>query len=162
LLKQAQGFADTFNCAAATHQTVQFILVKGGALNDGKSQSRIADERAPIDAMLNAISGVVDAQDGRCDSQGNKIPHSHAPLVTIVAQAGIGVAASDGSHIVAGEVVHFASGRDTHIAVREALTLHSGQSIGLLASNCFVASLGALLTQTGCSEKQAHLPQKIG
>jgi type VI secretion system secreted protein VgrG len=133
LLKQAQGFADTFNRAAATHQTVQFILVKGGAHNGDNSQSRLDDERAPIDAMLKAISGIVDAHDGSIDGQGQKTPHMHAPLVVVTAQAGFGVAANDGLHIAAGEVAHFASGRDTHIAVGEALTMHSGQALGLLA-----------------------------
>jgi uncharacterized protein (DUF2345 family) len=133
LMKQAQGFADTFNRAAATHQTVQFILVKGGALNGEKCLSRLDDDLAPIAAMLKAISGLVDAKDGSFDSQGNKIPHTHAPLVVVTAQAGIGVAASDGLHITAGEVAHFASGRDMHLAVGEALTVHTGQAIGLLA-----------------------------
>jgi uncharacterized protein involved in type VI secretion and phage assembly len=133
LLKQAQGFADTFNRAAATHQTVQFMLVKGGAHNGANSQSRLDDERAPIDAMLKAISGIVDAHDGSIDGQGQKIPHMHAPLMVVTAQAGFGVAARDGLHIAAGEVAHFASGRDMHIAVGEALTMHSGQALGLLA-----------------------------
>jgi uncharacterized protein (DUF2345 family) len=133
LLKQAQGFADTFNRATATHQTVQFILVKGGAHNGEESQSRLDDERTPIAAMLKAISGVVDAQNGTSDGQGKKIPHMHAPLVVVTAQAGLGVAASDGLHIAAGEVAHFASGRDMNIAVGEALTMHSGQALGLLA-----------------------------
>jgi type VI secretion system VgrG family protein len=133
LLKQAQGFADTFNRAAALHQTVQFILVKGGAHNGGNSQSRLDVERAPIDAMLKAISGIVDAHDGSIDGRGQKIPHMHAPMVVVTAQAGFGVAASDGLHIAAGEVAHFASGRDLHIAVGDALTMHAGQAVGLLA-----------------------------
>ncbi|WP_460839262.1 type VI secretion system Vgr family protein [Noviherbaspirillum agri] len=133
LMKQAKNFAETFNRAATTHQTVQFILVKGHAHNGEKSQSRIDDELSPIDAMLKMISGVVDAQDGSTNSQGKKIPHMHAPLVVVTAQAGIGVAASDGVHIAAGEVAHFASGRDMNIAAAETLSIHSGQAIGLLA-----------------------------
>lgn len=134
LLKQAKSFADSLNQAAATHQTVQFVLVKGGALNGEKSQSRIDAEQAPIDAMLKAISGLVDAQDGNVDGQGQKVPHMHKPLVVVTAQAGIGVAASDGLHIAAGEVAHFASGHDMQIAVGHTLTVHSGQAIGMLAS----------------------------
>ncbi|HJV75988.1 MAG TPA: type VI secretion system Vgr family protein [Noviherbaspirillum sp.] len=133
LMKQAKGFADSFNKAAATHQTVQFILVKGHAHNGESSQSRIDDKLAPIDAMLKMISGLVDAQDGSVNGQGEKIPHMHAPLVVVTAQEGIGIAASDGLHIAAGEVAHFASGRDLHIAAGEALTVHSGQAIGILA-----------------------------
>ncbi|HJV87621.1 MAG TPA: type VI secretion system Vgr family protein [Noviherbaspirillum sp.] len=133
LLKQVKGFAENFNRAAATHQTVQFILVKGHAHNGAKSQSRLDDTQTPIDAMLKAISGMVDAQDGSIDGHGEKIPHMHAPMVIVTAQAGIGVTASEGLHIASGEVAHFASGRDTHLAVGEALSLHSGQAIGLLA-----------------------------
>lgn len=133
LLKQAQGFADTFNRAAAMHQTVQFILVKGGALNGESSQSRLDEKQAPMDAMLKALSDFVDAGDGSIGGHGDKIPHLHAPLVVVTAQAGIGVAAGDGLHIAAGEVAHFAGGRDLHIAVGETLTMHTGQAIGLLA-----------------------------
>ncbi|RJG07635.1 type VI secretion system tip protein VgrG [Noviherbaspirillum cavernae] len=133
LLKQAQGFADTFNRAAATHQTVQFILVKGGALNGGKRQSRLDDEAAPIAAMVKAISGLVDAQDGGVDGHGERIAHMHAPLVVVAAQAGIGVAAADGLHVAAGEVAHLAAGRDLHLATGDALSIHSGQALGLLA-----------------------------
>ncbi len=133
LLKQAKGFADSFNQAAAKHQTVQFILVKGHSHNGESSQSRIDDKFVPIDAMLKMISGLVDAQDGSTDGQGKKIPHMHAPLVVVTAQAGIGVAASEGLHVAAGEVAHLASGRDMHIAAGDTLTVHSGQAIGLLA-----------------------------
>jgi len=133
LLKQAQGFADTFNRAAATHQTVQFILVKGGAHNGESSQSVIDDRQAPIAAMLQKISGLVAASDGSLDAQGKKIAQMHAPLVVVTAQAGIGVAASDGLHVAAGEAAHLSSGRDTNIAVGDAMSIHSGQAIGLLA-----------------------------
>ena len=133
LLKQAQGFAETFNRAAATHQTVQFILVKGGALNGESSQSVIDDKQAPLAAMLQKIAGLVAASDGSPDAQGKKIPQMHAPLVVVTAQAGIGVAASDGLHVAAGEAAHLGSGRDTHIAVGDAMSIHSGQAIGLLA-----------------------------
>jgi type VI secretion system secreted protein VgrG len=137
LLKQAQGFADTFDRAAATHQTVQFILVKGGALNGEQNQSAIDAEQPPIAAMVKALSGMVDARDGSMDSGTNgndrKIPHMHAPLVVVIAQAGIGVTASDGLHVAAGEVAHLGSGRDMHVAVGDAMSIHSGQAIGLLA-----------------------------
>lgn len=133
LLKQAKDFADTFNRAATTHQTVQFVLVKGGALNGENKLSRIDDELAPIDAMLKVISGLVGAQDGSLHGQEQRIPHMHQPLVVVTAQAGIGVAAAGDLHIAAGEVAHFASGRDMHTAAGETFTMHSGQAIGLLA-----------------------------
>jgi type VI secretion system VgrG family protein len=142
LLKQAKGFAETFNQAAATHQTVQFILVKGGALNGEKKQSRLDDNMAPIEAMLAKISGRVDAHEGKLDGQ--DIPHMHAPLVVVAAQAGIGITASDGLHIVAEEIAHMSSGRDLHVGVGEALSMHSGQALGVLA-----AAVGAGEGDTG-------------
>jgi type VI secretion system secreted protein VgrG len=133
LLKQAQGFAETFNRAATVHQTVQFILVKGGSLNGETSQSVIDDKQAPMAAMLAKISGLVAASDGSLDAQAKKIPQMHAPLVVVTAQAGIGVAAADGLHVAAGEAAHVGSGRDTNIAVGDAMSIHSGQAIGMLA-----------------------------
>lgn len=134
LMKQAKGFADTFNQAAAAHQTVQFILAKGGALNGEQKQSRLDDKQAPIAAMLDRISGRVSAQDGSTAGQGTQIPHMHAPLVVVTAQAGIGIAAADGLHIAAEEAAHLSSGRDMHLGVGEAFSMHSGQAIGLLST----------------------------
>lgn len=133
LLQQVKSFADAFHRAAATHQTVQFILVKGHRHNGEAAHSRIDDDKAPIDAMLKVLSGLVDAQDGSVGGQGDKVPHLHAPLVVVTAQAGIGVAASDGMHVAAGEALHLGSGRDTHLAAGTTLSVHSGQAIGVLA-----------------------------
>lgn len=133
LLRQAKTYADAMNRAAAAHQTVQFILVKGGALNGSQAQSRLDEKRAPLDAMLHALSGMVDARDGGTGGQGEQIPQMHAPLVVVTAQAGIGVTAAEGVHIAAGEVAHFAAGRDFELAAGDALSIHSGQAIGLLA-----------------------------
>ncbi|MGZ5800746.1 MAG: DUF2345 domain-containing protein, partial [Burkholderiaceae bacterium] len=134
LMKQAQGFADTFNGAASTHQTVQMLAAKGDkTLNQGDGESALDDKVPPLKAMLQAISGQVSAQDGSEDGNGKKIPHSTAPIITIAAQAGLGMTASDGLHYAAGEAAHFASGRDTNVAVGEAMTMHSGQAVGILA-----------------------------
>ncbi len=134
LLKQAQGFADSFNQAATTHQTVQMVAAKGSkTLNGADGQSNLDDDSPPLAAMLKKAAGQVSAQDGSEDGQGAKVPHSSAPLVTVAAQAGLGMTASDGMHVAAGEVAHFASGRDMQMAVGEALSVHSGQAIGMLA-----------------------------
>lgn len=133
MLKQAQGFANTFNQTAQTHQTVQMIAAKGNkALNGQDAQSRLDAEQAPIAAMLKKTAGRVDAQDAHEDGA-QAIPHSTAPLLTVAAQAGLGIAAADGLHVAANEAAHFTSGRDMHLAVGEALTVHSGQVIGILA-----------------------------
>ncbi len=134
LLKQAQGFADTFNGAAATHQTVQMVAAKGNqTLNGTAGQSNLDDELPPLAAMLKKASGQVSSIDASEDGGGDKVPHSTAPLVMVAAQAGLGMTAADGMHVAAGETAHFASGRDMHVAVGEALTVHSGQAIGVLA-----------------------------
>ncbi|TCS31958.1 uncharacterized protein (DUF2345 family), partial [Paucimonas lemoignei] len=134
LLKQAQGFADTFNQAAQTHQTVQMIAAKGNqTLNGASGQSNLDDELPPLAAMLKKASGQVSAIDGSEEGAGDKVPHSTAPLITVTAQAGLGMTAADGLHVAAGETAHFAAGRDMHVAVGEALSMHSGQAIGILA-----------------------------
>ncbi|QAU36113.1 type VI secretion system tip protein VgrG [Janthinobacterium sp. 17J80-10] len=134
LLKQAQGFADTFSNAAQTHQTVRMVAAEGGkTLNGTDAQSNLDDALPPLAAMLKMASGQVSAADGDEDGTGEKIPYMTAPLVTVAAQAGLGMTAADGMHVAAGEVAHFASGRDMYVAVGEALTVHSGQAIGLLA-----------------------------
>lgn len=134
LLKQAQGFADTFNQSAQTHQTVQMIAAKGNkSLNNEASQSNLDDELPPLAAMVKKASGQVSAIDSSEDGAGDKVPHSTAPLVTVAAQAGLGMTAADGLHVAVGETAHFAAGRDMHVAVGEALSVHSGQAIGVLA-----------------------------
>lgn len=134
LLKQAQGFAETFSKAAQTHQTVRMVVAEGDkTLNGADAQSNLDDALAPLAAMLKKASGQVGAADGDEEGAGVKVPHMTAPLVTVAAQAGLGMSAADGMHVAAGEAAHFASGRDMHVAVGEALTVHSGQAIGLLA-----------------------------
>jgi type VI secretion system VgrG family protein len=126
LAKQMQAFAETFNRAVATHQTVQFILVKGNSINGGKG-SKIDGDFGPMAAMIKALSGTVDAGDG------TQIPHMAQPLVTVVAEDGIGVAASKAIHIASGEATHLHSARDMHVAAGDTFTMHSGQAIGVLA-----------------------------
>ena len=68
LLKQAQGFADTFNQAAHTHQTVQMVAAKGSkTLNGAAGQSHLDDALPPLAAMLKKVSGQVSARDGNED-----------------------------------------------------------------------------------------------
>jgi uncharacterized protein involved in type VI secretion and phage assembly len=134
MLKQAQGFADTFNQAALMHQTVQMVAAKGSkSLNGEGSQSNVDDELPPLAAMLKKVSGQVSAIDGHEDGAGDKVPHSTAPLLTVAARTGLGITAADGLHVAAGETAHFSVGRDMHVAIGEALSVHSGQAIGMLA-----------------------------
>lgn len=134
MLKQAQGFADTFNQAAQTHQTVQMVAAKGHqSLNGKDSQSLLDDERPPLAAMRKHMAGQVSGKDGSEDGAGAKVPHSTAPLLAVAAQAGLAMTASDGWHVAAGEAAHCSSGQDLQLAVGEALSLHSGQAIGVLA-----------------------------
>jgi type VI secretion system VgrG family protein len=125
-LQTAMQYAQQLDQAATTHQTVQFILVKGNSLNGSKG-SRIDGQLGPMEALIKVLSGTVDAGDG------TQIAHMSQPLVTVVAEAGIGVAASQAIHIAAGEAAHLHSARDMHMAAGDTLTIHSGQAIGILA-----------------------------
>jgi uncharacterized protein (DUF2345 family) len=60
------------------------------------------------------------------------VPLSGAPVVSAVAQAGLGLTAGQDLAVAAGENVHWASGGDLDAAVGGAVRLHAGQAIGLL------------------------------
>lgn len=134
LLKQAQGFADTFNKVAQIHQTVQMVAARGSkTLNQTESESNLEADLPPLAAMVKHMAGQVSSSDGSQQDNGETIPHSTAPLLTVAAQAGLGMTAADSFHVAAGEVAHFASGQDTNLAIGEGMSLHSGQAIGILA-----------------------------
>lgn len=133
LLKSALDFAQKYNQAAMQWQSVQFAIIEGGALTGEPRQSRLDENTPPMNAMLNALSGKVDAHSGSMTPSDEPIPHCHAPLVCLVGQKGIGCASSDGMHVAAGEAVHLSSGQDAQFAASDELTMHSGQAIGILA-----------------------------
>ena len=72
---------------------------------------------------------------GRKEHAGHRgqAAHTAEPVVTVVAKAGLALAAGQDVQLAAGETVTLASGADTHWAVGGALRVHTGQAIGVLA-----------------------------
>jgi uncharacterized protein (DUF2345 family) len=139
LLKQADTLAKTLNQAATTHQTVQFASSIG---TQGKNQSKIDDQAAPLKALHTIASGMVDGRDqesARSDAQqknihtADKLPHLTAPAILQAGKAGIGSIAGQSLQFANGEALTLASGEDTNLAVAGKGRIHTGQAIGLLA-----------------------------
>jgi uncharacterized protein (DUF2345 family) len=106
LLKQADTLAKTLNQAATTHQTVQFASSIG---TQGKNQSKIDDQAAPLKALHTIASGMVDGRiKAPSDAQqknihtADKLPHLTDPAILQAGKAGIGS--------IAGQSLQFANG----------------------------------------------------
>ena len=139
LLKQADSLAQTLNQAAATHQTVQLASSIG---TQGKQQSKIDDQAAPLKALHTIASGMVDAKDqgtAQSDAQqkntqnADKLPHLTDPAILQAGKAGIGSIAGQNLLYANGETLTLESGEDTNLATGGKARLHTGQAIGLLA-----------------------------
>ena len=140
LLRQADTLAKTLNQAAATHQTVQLSSAIG---TQGKDQSKIDPEAAPLKALHKVSSGMVDAKDqsaAKQDAQQKSInaspekrPHLTDPAIVQTGKAGIGHVAGQNLQYTNGETLVFESGEDTNLAIAGKARIHSGQAIGLLA-----------------------------
>ncbi|MBS1130014.1 MAG: Rhs element Vgr protein [Proteobacteria bacterium] len=140
LLKQADTLARILNQASATHQTVQLSSAIG---TQGKDQSKIDPEAAPLKALHKVSSGMVDAKDqsaAKQDAQQKNInaspdkrPHLTDPAIVQTGKAGIGHVAGQNLQYTNGETLVFASGEDTNLAIAGKARIHSGQAIGLLA-----------------------------
>jgi len=123
LLKQAVKLGETFSSAAVTHRTVGLAAHLGAAKANA---SALDDKKAPLKAMLDAVSGMV-------ESDGTKLPHVSAPVIAISAKAGLGVTAAEAVQLSNGETISLMSGQDAQFATGGALRAHTGQAIGVLA-----------------------------
>jgi uncharacterized protein (DUF2345 family) len=138
LLKQADTLAKTLNQAATTHQTVQLASSIG---TQGKNQSKIDDQAAPLKALHTIASGMVDgrSESAQSDAQqknihtADKLPHLTDPAILQAGKAGIGSIAGQSLQFANGEALTLASGEDTNLAVAGKARIHTGQAIGLLA-----------------------------
>ncbi len=139
LLKQADTLAQTLNQAAATHQTVQLASSLG---TQGKNQSKIDEQAAPLKALHTLSRGMVDPKDqgtAQSDAQQkntgttDKLPHLTDPAILQSGKAGIGSIAGQSLQFANGEALTLASGEDTNLAVAGKARIHTGQAIGLLA-----------------------------
>jgi uncharacterized protein (DUF2345 family) len=138
LLAATLALSQTFDQAAAKWQSVRYFMTMGGTEAGQARQSGRAEDMPPMNALLHALSGSVNAGDGSMAGMARaeaSIPHCHAPVVCMVGQGGIGCAATDGLHIAAGEAAHFSAGQEMQFAAGAESTMHSGQAIGILAGN---------------------------
>jgi type VI secretion system VgrG family protein len=140
LAKQAAAQAKTFSDASQTHQTVRFATVLG---THYVNASTLSDTEAPLPAMAQVVAGMVDAHNldqALADAEQhntatgpNKVPHSAAPVISVVGKAGIANIAAQDQQWAANETVSIQAGQDVNVAVGEQLKLHAGQAIGMLA-----------------------------
>ena len=139
LLKQAESLAQTLNQAATTHQTVQLASSIGP---QGKKQSKIDEQAAPLKALHTLSRGMVDSKDqdsARSDAQqkntqtADKLPHLTDPAILQAGKAGIGTIAGQNLQYANGETLALESGEDTNLAIAGKARIHTGQAIGLLA-----------------------------
>ena len=140
LLKQADTLAKTLNQGTATHQTVQLASAIG---SQGKEQSKIDPEAAPLKALHKISSGMVDAKDQSTaqsdareksiNASADKRPHLTDPAILQAGKAGIGTVAGQNLQYANGEALILESGEDTNLAIAGKTRIHSGQAIGLLA-----------------------------
>ncbi|MCD2518435.1 type VI secretion system tip protein VgrG [Massilia sp. G4R7] len=140
LMKQAVKLGESFSDAAVKHETVGLAAHLGAA----KDKSSVLEEKAaPLQAMLNAVSGMVgsegvdaarssaakkDTAPGEC-----KLPHTTDPVIAMSAKAGLGVTAGQAVQLSNGETVALMSGQDTQFVTGGQLRVHGGQTIGMLA-----------------------------
>ncbi|TWI46743.1 Rhs element Vgr protein [Pseudoduganella flava] len=140
LLKQAVKLGETFSEAAGTHGTVTLATHTGAKQ---ANSSVLDDGAAPLEAMLKAVSGMVDGKEvgaARGDAAGKstkpadgKIPHATDPVVAISAKAGLAVTAGQALQLANGEAVALMSGADTQVVSGAQMRVHAGQAIGVLA-----------------------------
>nr|WP_314543668.1 type VI secretion system Vgr family protein [uncultured Massilia sp.] len=123
MLQQATQVAAAFHAAATTHQTVG-LAVHAGAAKAGAAV--LDDKAAPLPAMQAALAGTVDKD------RSGPLPHLSAPLLALSARDGIGAVAGQHLQLANGETVSLMSGMDTQFSVGGALSIQTGQAIGVL------------------------------
>jgi uncharacterized protein involved in type VI secretion and phage assembly len=131
LLKQAVKLGETFSGAAVTHKTVGLAAHLGAAEADA---SVLDGKAAPLNAMLDAVSGMVDGDggDGGNGGDSGKLPHVTASVIAVSAKAGLGVTAGQAVQLANGETISLMSGQDAQFSTGGALRAHTGQAIGVL------------------------------
>ncbi|NMK49607.1 type VI secretion system Vgr family protein [Achromobacter sp. Bel] len=140
LASQTDQMARSLDAVVGAHQGLRLATVQG---TKGPDASVPDTEKAPLAAMHRMVSGTV-AGDGlepaRADASAKhtqaaegKVPHSTDPVVLMAARAGLAQIAAQHMQYVAGDTVHFSSGKDQNLAVMGALRLHTGQGLGIVA-----------------------------
>lgn len=140
LLKQALTQAESFSKAAKTHQATTLASAIG---TTQASASALSTERAPLKALLQALSGNVnqasvdsaltDVDSKNIQTRSGTLPHSVDPVVAVTARAGFGLVAGQDIQLSSGDAVSLQAGQDVHMAGGTQLRIHAGQSVGVLA-----------------------------
>lgn len=137
MMQQVVKLAESFHCAAITHQAVGLAGHAGASNPDA---SALDEHAAPLKAMFAAVAGMVDKDslegaraNGTAGEPGqDTVPHSAAPLVAISAKDGLGANAGQSLQLANGETVTLMSGQDTQFVTGGQMRVHTGQAIGVL------------------------------
>lgn len=139
LLKQAVKLGEALSKAAATHQTVALAADVG---TQAPGASLLNATAPPLQALLNAVSGMVsdqdidsavaDAEEKLTTPGAGKLPHTSDAIIAISAQAGLGVSAGQSVQLANGETATIMSGQDTQFVTGGQMRMHTGQAIGIL------------------------------
>jgi len=139
LLRQATKLAESFHCAAVTHQTVGLAAHLGA---DEANASLLDEQSAPLKALLAAMSGMVgtaslaealaDVSARNTAAGENKVPHPAGAMIAIAAKDGFGASAGQSLQLSNGETVSLMSGQDTQFMSGGQMRVHTGQAIGVL------------------------------
>jgi type VI secretion system secreted protein VgrG len=139
MLKQALMLGEKFSAAGITHMTVGFAAAVGAH----KPKASTLDENAaPLQAMFNAVSGMVgsaslgaaraDVADKNSKAGKDKLPHATGAIIAIAAKGGLGVNAGQSLQLANGETVTMMSGQDSQTITGGQMRMHGGQAIGVL------------------------------
>ena len=132
LLQQAQALLKSFDAVAVTHQATGLSASRGSLKT---RSSRLAAQAAPSAALTTVAQATVSGEDGSPTKQAgaNLVPHLGAAIVALSAQAPLGINAGQALQLATGEALVTISGGDQDHAIGGRLTIHGGQSLGLLA-----------------------------
>ena len=155
LIEQASQLAHSYSVSASVHLGVSYASVRGA---NQANQSALSDQASFLSALVKTSQAKVDgakleqalndANQGGTQTK-ESVPHSADPILTLAAQAGLGLNAQN-LHLTSGETIHASSGSDTGLAVGKQLRMHSGQALG------FVSAVQAAQDQVGLQVKAAQ------
>jgi len=136
LLTQAQSLAKSYDEMATAHHATGLSLNRGSAKADS---SHLDGKSSPAAALTKAAQSKISAEDAsphpKPDPQGaaTSVPHLGAAVVALSAKAQLAVIAGQAIQLAAGETIATLSGQDQDHAIGGSLSIHSGQSLGILA-----------------------------
>ncbi len=178
LLTTAANLVASFSAVAIEHETV------GLAAHMGATQantSELDDKAAPLKAVLNALSGMVevgsfeaarsDATERNTSKSESRVQHMVDPVIAIAAQAGFNASAGANIQIVNGESLALMSGQDVQLVNGHEMRMHSAQAVGALAGAIkegegsvglqVIAAKGAVELQTQADELKVQARDEV-